>query len=149
MYLRHLDERQRKNLLVMAFEMMVADHVIRDGEKEVIEALKQELHVPNVRREDFANGPDLFLFRDRRSQIAAMLKLASIGFADKEYHRMELRMLVRYAQEFGLSLDELKTIEEWGRKHYWLVHEAEALMARPNRGPGGEKEAQPTPPPNP
>jgi uncharacterized tellurite resistance protein B-like protein len=148
MYLRHLDNAQRTNLLVMAFEMMVADGVIREGEKEVIEALKEELHVSQVRREDFGAGPQLYLFRDRRSQIAAMLKLASIGYADKEYHKTELRMLVRYAQEFGLSLDELKTIEEWGRKHYWLVHEAEALMARPNRGPGGEKE-EPTPPPNP
>jgi uncharacterized tellurite resistance protein B-like protein len=129
MFLRHFDDEQRKQLLIVAFQMMVADGIVRDSEKDVLEALKQELHVYQVDREEASLGVRLDVFDDHRSRIAAMLKLISIALVDQDYHERELKVMVRCGREFGLSIDEMKAITDWGRKHYQLVKEAEDLIA--------------------
>ncbi|MBI2235493.1 MAG: hypothetical protein HYU60_00800 [Magnetospirillum sp.] len=129
MFLRHFDDEQRRQLLILAFEMMVADGVVRNSERDVLEALKQELHVFQIDREEALMGVRLDVFTDHRSRIAAMLKLISIALVDQEYHERELKVMVRCGREFGLSIPEMKAITEWGRKHYQLVKEAEEMIS--------------------
>jgi uncharacterized tellurite resistance protein B-like protein len=134
MFLRHFDDEQRKQLLIVAFEMMVADGLIRESEKEVLEALKQELHVFQIDREEALGGVQLGVFADRRSQMAAMLKLVAMAFADREYHERELKILVRCGREFGFGIEDMKAVNEWGRRHFELVKDAERMID--SAGPG-------------
>lgn len=128
MFLQHLGVEQRKHLVLMAFQMMMADRLAKDEEKSIIAALKHELGVMGMNRKDFEAGPDLSLFYDRRSQMAVMMKLASIAYSDQEYHLNETRMLVKYGRMFGLRVEDMKALDSWGRRHQQLVADAHVLV---------------------
>lgn len=128
MFLCHLDPGQRKSLLIMAFNMIVADRAVRDEEKGILDALKHELGIAQVAKIEADLGPELSLFQCRRSKIAVMLKLASIAYSDREFHDREIKVLVRYGREMHLSAADMKAIDDWGRKHQALVNDAERLL---------------------
>lgn len=128
MFLRHLNVLQKRNLLIMAFTMMTADGVVRDAEKCMLEALKHETGIGGIPREEYEAGPDLALFNDRRSQMAALMKLASIAYSDREFHATEIKVLVGYGHAFQVSAEDMKALHSWGRRHQELVAEAESLI---------------------
>jgi peroxiredoxin/uncharacterized tellurite resistance protein B-like protein len=128
MFLRFLDPRQRQALLLMAYRMVAADGVVHPDETSMLEALRHELSVPAPKREDYANGPDLTAFTDRRAKLAAMLKLASIAYSDRDFHPEEVRVLVRFGRTLEMSAEDMRAIDSWVRRHESLVREATDLI---------------------
>ena len=128
MFLRHFDDHQKRALIIMAYRMMMADQVARGEEKSIIAALKHEIGDVPVSKEDFDNGLDLRVFRTRRDKLAALLKLAAIAYADLEFHRNEVSMLVKYGRELDLSIEDLRHVDQWAKRHQSLVSDAEAMI---------------------
>ncbi|MBI5163043.1 MAG: hypothetical protein HY985_03985 [Magnetospirillum sp.] len=129
MYVHGLNAEQRKQLVLMAFHMMMADSVAKDEEKLVVTALKHELGVPALERGDFGQPPRLEAFPDRTSRMTAMLRLAAIAYSDREYHLEETRMLVRYARQFDFHPADLKALDAWGRSYQSVLAEAQRMIA--------------------
>jgi uncharacterized tellurite resistance protein B-like protein len=128
LFLRHFTEQQKRSLTIMAYRMMMADQVAKGEEKSIIAALKHELGDIALSKEDFEGGPDLGLFVTRREKMAALLKLAAIAYSDREFHKAEVALIVKYGREFEISTEDLRQIDRWARRHQVLVSDAEALI---------------------
>jgi hypothetical protein len=128
LFLRHFDDHQKRALIIMAYRMMMADQVARGEEKAIIAALKHEIGEVSVSKEDFEDGPDLGVFMTRRDKIAALLKLAAIAYADLEFHKHEVAMIVKYGREFNLAIEDLRHVDQWAKRHQTLVSDAEAMI---------------------
>ena len=127
MFLELLNEAQRRELLVLAHDVILADRRVHHQETELLSALEHELHVW-IDEKDLGRPADLSIFAGKKVKLAALLKLCSLAYIDRSIHPFETAELKRIGGAFKFSADEIQAIDLWGRRHLDLVAEAEALV---------------------
>jgi hypothetical protein len=128
MFLELLNEAQRRELLVLSHDVILADRRVHHHETELLTALEHELHVW-IDEKDLGRPADLSVFTGRKVKLAALLKLCSMAYIDRSIHPFETAELKRIGSSFKFNPDEIQTIDIWGRRHLDLVAEAESLVA--------------------
>jgi len=67
------------------------------------------------------------LFNSKKSRISALIEMEGLGYANMEYHIQEKEFIKEMAESFGISTDELDTIDEWVVRQVALLYEAHEL----------------------
>ncbi len=129
MFLQYMDAEQRRALVIFAYYIMAADHMVVPEEQAIITALEHELALTDdIHPAEMLVEPLFKLFPDRRSRMAVMLKLYAVAYADRKIHPKEKALLEDYAQRIGLTPAEVKALDKWGRRHTELVEEARHVV---------------------
>jgi hypothetical protein len=71
------------------------------------------------------------MFESRRSQIAAVIEMQGLGYANMEYHTQEKAFVTEMATSFGLTEDELAEIDDWVVRQVALLYEANEFWKEP------------------
>ncbi|CAA7616541.1 TerB family tellurite resistance protein [Magnetospirillum sp. UT-4] len=130
MLTRQFSIEQRKATVKLVYAMMLADHLMRDEEREVIHDLSHELGVGHLMAPaDFHQPADLSLFDTPGSRIALMLLLFQIAYSDCRLQPEEAGALSEYARRLGIPPARMADLNDWGRRHKALTDHARKLVA--------------------
>ena len=128
MFLHALSPEQRRAFLVLAREVIDADHRHAIQEIERLDRLYVEAGVPA----ETAAAPDATgnlgaLFGTGRARVAVLLDLLLVAYADGRMHADEAAAIRRVAAHLGVDAGVYEGALDWARRHQALVDEAEAL----------------------
>jgi len=129
MFLNNLTETEKKAFLTLAKEFILVDGVLSPEEEELIRIMKGEMDIDEGFPEGEKNRQELLgLFTSRRSRISTIIEMEGLGYANMEYHEQEKAFIKEMADAFGLSQDELDSIDEWVIRQVALLFEAHELL---------------------
>ena len=112
MFLNNLSQTEKKAFLTLAKEFILVDGVFSPEEEGLVSIMKGEMGI----EEGFPEGEKtrkelLSLFTSKRSRISAIMEMEGLGYANMEYHVQEKVFIKEMADAFGLSADELDSID--------------------------------------
>jgi len=128
MFLNMLDIDEKRAFTVLAEKMIEADGIVVGREAAVLASLKAEMGVSGSGDDDRSVQDLAKVFKDKRSQIAALLELFGLAYTDTTFDLGEQSLIASVAQDMGLGSDEIVALENWVQDHVALVRRALALM---------------------
>ncbi len=130
MFLNNLSETEKKAFLTLAKEFILVDGVLSPEEEELVRIMKAEMGISEGFPEGEKSHQELFsLFNSRKSRISALIEMEGLGYANMEYHVQEKEFIKEMAETFGITADELDTIDEWVVRQVALLYEAHELWS--------------------
>lgn len=109
-----MTNEQRKALVVMAFQMMVADHEVAAPEQVLLKHLETEMHVEgHIAPAELVAAPDYRLFAGQAERAYVLGRLVAVALADGRRHINENETLRRAVSAFGFGRDDLDTVIAW------------------------------------
>ncbi|HEY9080424.1 hypothetical protein [Magnetovibrio sp.] len=129
MFLRVLNDDQKRVLVVIAHHLVVSDHSISEKEGDLLDELLNGLHtnVPVSPQQLYAK-PSLDVFDTREVKIAAMLEILTLACGDNMFPDAESKMVRKLARDFGFTNDEFEQMKAWGENNAVLRDQALAMM---------------------
>ena len=128
MFLQHLNDAERKAFLVLAKEFILVDGSLSPEEESLLEVMKIEMGIDDSGDAAHKSRKELFaMFTTRKSQIAALIEMQGLGYANLEYHIDEKEFVNQMAEAFEVSKSELLKIDEWVIKQVALLYEANSF----------------------
>ena len=128
MFLNLLDNDEKRAFAELAEMMIEADGLVIGREMAALAALKAEMGMADVggggRTVDELAG----VFKGRRSKIATLFELVSLGYSDTSFSIAEESLVNSVAKRMAVSPDQLHSIETWVQEHFALVRRALILM---------------------
>ena len=129
MFLHHLSATEKKAFLTLAKEFILVDGELSPEEQNLIDIMKAEMGIHEGYPDGQISRDELFkLFTNRKSQIAALMEMQGLGYANMEYHVQEKAFVHEMADSFGVSEEELNQIDDWVVRQVALLYEANELM---------------------
>jgi len=129
MFLNNLSEIEKKAFLTLAKEFILVDGVFSPEEEGLVRIMKEEMGIDEGFPEGEKTRKELFnLFASRKSRISAIMEMEGLGYANMEYHIQEKAFIKEMADAFGLSQNELDSIDEWVIRQVALLYEAHELL---------------------
>ncbi|NQW00147.1 MAG: hypothetical protein HQ483_10650 [Rhodospirillales bacterium] len=130
MFLRMLNDDQKRSLLVIAFQLVQTDHSISEKEDalldEVINGLRTDIPVTP---QQLYERPSLTIFDTRPVRVAVMLEILTLAVGDNRFPAAESKMVSALAKELGFSADDLAWMTSWAGRSAALLDEAQQRMA--------------------
>lgn len=133
MFLHHLSENEKKAFLTLAKEFILVDGVLSQEEEALINVMKAEMGIEEGYPEGQKSREELFReFKTRKSQIAAIIEMQGLGYANMEYHTAEQEFVQQMADTFNVNEEDLSKIDDWVVRQVALLYEANELWAEEN-----------------
>lgn len=125
MFLHHLSQEEKKAFLTLAKEFILVDGELSSEEEELVEIMQGEMGITEGYPQGEYSRKELFdMFESRRSQIAAIIEMQGLGYANMEYHTQEKAFIHEMAESFDISDEELAEIDDWVVRQVALLYEA-------------------------
>jgi hypothetical protein len=125
MFLHYLSEPEKKAFLTLAKEFILVDGELSKEEEELVAVMKAEMGIQDGYPEGKISRQELFkMFNGKKSQIAAIIEMQGLGYANMEYHVQEKAFVKEMADSFGLDEEELNSIDDWVVRQVALLYEA-------------------------
>ena len=132
MFLHYLNASEKKAFLTLAKEFIIVDGELSHEEEHLMTIMKAEMGIDMGYPDGQISRQELFrLFENRRSQIAAIIEMQGLGYANMEYHTQEKAFVQEMADSFGLTEDELAEIVDWVVRQVALLYEANEFWKEP------------------
>jgi hypothetical protein len=132
MFLHYLTEHEKKAFLTLAKEFIIVDGELSHEEEHLMVIMKAEMGIDTGYPDGQISRQELFkMFESRRSQIAAVIEMQGLGYANMEYHTQEKAFVQEMAESFGLTEDELAEIDDWVVRQVALLYEANEFWKEP------------------
>jgi hypothetical protein len=132
MFLHYLNESEKKAFLTLAKEFILVDGELSHEEEHLMTIMKAEMGIQHGYPDGQISRTELFrMFENRRSQIAAIIEMQGLGYANMEYHTQEKSFVQEMADSFGLTEDELAEIDDWVVRQVALLYEANEFWKEP------------------
>ena len=128
MFLHELSHEQRAAFLVLARQVIDADHRLAIQEVERLDRLYAEAGVEAEHAEaPLAVNGLMETFPTERSRVVVTLDLLLVGYADGALHETEETAIREIAARMGLDAGVWEHALDWARRLHRLVAEAEAM----------------------
>ncbi|BDT59693.1 hypothetical protein MasN3_31870 [Massilia varians] len=127
MFLNRLSEVQQGALLSFATQLMSADGKQAAEELALLKTLRQQM-ASTVSPVQVRSGDLPGMFASRSDRVALMLELLGMALVDAEYHETEQAFVSGIANSLDIGKEELSQMENWVRRQFALVREAEQFM---------------------
>lgn len=130
MFLRVLNDDQKRALWVLAYHLVLADHTVSDEESKLMDELTNGLRtkIP-LSPQQLMEEPSLDAFDTREARVAVFLEILTLSFADNMFPNAETEMVAKLASDLGFSDGEFAEMKIWSQKNCTLLDEATRLMA--------------------
>lgn len=130
MFMRMLNDDQKRALLVLSYHLAMADHTVTEEEGDLLDELRNGLRTDvAVSPQQLLERPSLAVFDSRDTRVAVVLEILTLAYGDNAFPDSESRMVSKLAEDFGFSGDELERMKTWAQKNCALLDDALALMA--------------------
>ncbi len=130
MFLRLLNDDQKRALLVLGYHLVVSDHSVSEKEgallDEVINGLRTEIQVTP---QQLHERPSMKVFDSRAVRFAVMLEILTIAYGDNLFPEAESKMIANLGMELGFQGAELDRMREWAQRSAVLLEEAQNMMS--------------------
>ncbi len=131
MFLNNLSENEKKAFLTLAKEFILVDGVLSPEEEDLVNIMKAEMSIEQGFPDGEKSRQDLFkMFESKKSRVSALIEMEGLGYANMEYHVQEKAFIHEMAESFGVTPDELDTIDEWVVRQVALLYEANELWEK-------------------
>lgn len=127
MFVQYLNERQQGALLHYADRMARVDGSVADEELVQLDVLRQQTQ-PGVKAQDVPLDELAALFDDRVSQIAFLLEVVGMGYANDEFDPAESQLANDLVNALAVGDGVLDEIKSWVTRQLSLFREARQLM---------------------
>ena len=125
MFLHYLSDQEKKAFLTLAKEFILVDGELSKEEEDLMAVMKAEMSLQNGYPDGQISRQELFkMFNSKRSQIAAIIEMQGLGYANMEYHTQEKAFVKEMSDAFGLDEEELNSIDDWVVRQVALLYEA-------------------------
>ena len=125
MFLNNLSESEKKAFLTLAKEFILVDGVLSPEEEDFIKIMKAEMSIEEGYPDGEKTRKELFdIFSTKKSQIAAVIEMQGLGYANMEYHIQEKAFIKEMADHFNITEAELDGIDDWVVRQVALLYEA-------------------------
>lgn len=128
MFLHELSPEQRSAFLVLARQVIDADHRLAMQEVERLDRLYVEAGVAT----EHADAPNAVgdlnhLFPTDRSRVVVLLDLLLVAYADGRLHEQEIEAIRSVAARLQVDAGTWEGALAWARRYHALIEEAEHL----------------------
>ena len=114
MFLGHLNETQKEQLLVFAHQLTMADGEDSTDEEEALRRLATEAGITNGVDGDRILAPiDVSPFDTGSARVAATLEILVLAFKSEFLHEAESRYLGKLAGAMGFEQDHFNSLVNW------------------------------------
>ena len=125
MFLHELSHDQREAFLILARQVIDADHRLAIQEVERLDRLYTEAGMDPEMAEAAVAVDDLqAVFPSERSRVVVVLGLLEVGYADGTLHPAEEDAIRQVGARLGLNAGVWEHALDWARRHHQLVQEA-------------------------
>ena len=128
MFLNLLDDDEKRAFAELAEQMIEADGLVIGREEAALAALKAEMGMTDAEGAGRTVDELASVFKNRRSKIATLFELVSLGYSDTSFSVDEESLVNSVAKRMAVSPDQLHSIETWVQEHFALVRRALILM---------------------
>ncbi|MEO0559989.1 MAG: TerB family tellurite resistance protein [Bacteroidota bacterium] len=128
MFLHELSHAQREAFLILARQVIDADHRLAIQEVERLDRLYSEAGFEPETAEAAVAIDDLqSVFMSERSRVVVILDLLLVGYADGTLHPAEAEAIRQIGARLGLDAGVWEHALDWARRLHQLVVEAEDM----------------------
>ena len=128
MFLHELSHAQREAFLILARQVIDADHRLAIQEVERLDRLYTEAGVEPEMAEAAVAVDDLQeVFTSERSRVVVVLDLLLVGYADGTLHPSESEAIRQIGARLGLDAGVWEHALDWAMRLHQLVVEAEDM----------------------
>ncbi len=128
MFLHEHSHGQRESFLILARQVIDADHKLAIQEVERLDRLYTEAGMEPEMAESAVAIDDLqSVFTSERSRVVVILDLLLVGYADGTLHPSEADAIRQMGARLGLDAGVWEHALDWARRHHQLVLEAEDI----------------------
>ncbi len=129
MFLASLTRSQQRACFHLAYSVVVSDGELAAGEDQLMAEMRREMALPD----DFEAGyiaveGQKQVFDTRRAQTIVLITLVRLAYADGAFEIEEQCFIHDLANEFDLSDNEFRLIDNWVKRLRSLQEEAWTLM---------------------
>lgn len=129
MWLRALNDAQRRALLGLAHNVVVSDGLLDPNEEGMLDDFKREMELHPATATDYLELDGIEVtFDSRKSRLIAILNLLRLSYADGAFEIEEECLLKQISRTFGISDEEFLLLDNWVRRFLALEDEARRLM---------------------
>lgn len=129
MWLRALNDVQRRALLGLAHNVVVSDGLLDPNEEGMLDDFKREMELHPATATDYLELDGIEVtFDSRKSRLIAILNLLRLSYADGAFEIEEECLLKQISRTFGISDEEFLLLDNWVRRFLALEDEARRLM---------------------
>lgn len=131
MFLRILNDEQKRALWVLAYQLVVSDHSVSKKEGKLLDELTNGLRTEiRVSPQQLVEKPSLAVFDSYEVKCAVMLEVLSLAYGDNLFPDAESKMVQKLAHDLGFSDSESEALKNWGKRSALLLDDALALMSK-------------------
>lgn len=128
MFLHELTADQRSAFLILARQVIDADHRLAIQEVERLDRLYTEAGLePEMAEAAVAVDDIQSIFISERSRVVVILDLLLVGYADGDLHTNEEAAIRAIGARLGLDAGVWEHALDWALRHHKLVQEAEDM----------------------
>ncbi|GAB5536125.1 MAG: hypothetical protein Rubg2KO_23740 [Rubricoccaceae bacterium] len=128
MFLHELSHAQREAFLILARQVIDADHKLAIQEVERLDRLYTEAGIEPEMAEAAVAIDDLqSVFLSERSRVVVILDLLLVGYADGTLHPSEADAIRQIGARLGLNAGVWEHARDWAKRLHQLVEEAEDM----------------------
>jgi hypothetical protein len=132
MFLHELTPDQQRAVLILARQVIAADHRLAMQELERLEALYRETGLPA----ETSEAPDVvadlnYMFPEPRGRAVVLIELLLVAHADDEIHAREHESIRAIADRMQVGEERWVMLVDWAARFAALRQEAAAFAAGP------------------
>ncbi len=128
MFLHELSSEQRRAFLVLARQVIDADHRLAIQEVERLDRLYLEAGLEAEHADAPSGAGDLaLLFQTDRARLVVLLDLLLVAYADGRLHPRETEAIRRVAAQLEIDAGTWEAALDWARRYEDLVEEAAVM----------------------
>jgi len=128
MFLHELSHSQREAFLILARQVIDADHKLAIQEVERLDRLYAEAGIEPEMAEAAVAIDDLqSVFTSERSRVVVILDLLLVGYADGTLHPAEADAIRQIGARLGVDAGVWEHALDWAKRLHQLVLEAEDM----------------------
>ncbi|NQU55625.1 MAG: hypothetical protein HQ513_00220 [Rhodospirillales bacterium] len=129
MFLRMLNDDQKRALWVLAYHLVLSDHNVSEKEGKLMDELTNGLRTEILLTpQQLMEKPTLDVFDTRETRVAVFLEILTLAFGDNMFPDAESKMVAKLATELGFSNEEFEKMKAWCERNCALIDEATTLM---------------------
>ena len=130
MWLRGLNDPQRRALLGLAHNVVVSDGLLDPNEEQVMDELRAEMGLGSDVLADYIelDGLDR-VFDSSRARSIALINLIRVGYADGAFEIEEECLLHELATQFAVDKPTFSRMEDWVRRYIAIEQEIQDFIA--------------------
>lgn len=125
MFLSNLNLEQKQAFLGLAHQFISADGQLAPQEEAMLGAMKTEMGLSEHEKPISAELHNLLKpFDSKYARASVLLEIVGLGYSDNNFHPEESQIVQTIAQNFEISKEEVRQMENWVIRQIMLAKEA-------------------------